>query len=196
MLDRSVPMIPLILRRPPAGDHPRFSPPEGYTIVGFRDGFDRAWARIELVAGEFEEMDNAIGTFYKQFPETERLPGHCLFALDPDGLPVATASMWTGAHLGPTLPRLHWVATDPAHEGKGLCKALVTAALDIAASEYPALPVFLTTQSCSWRAVRVYLRFGFEPVFERPVHWKGAYEADASWAIIRSKIDEYEARHQ
>ena len=192
MLDRSVPMIPLILRRAPAGDHPRFPLPEGYTIGGYRDGYDDAWARIEVAAGEFTEAEKAKSTFYEQFPETEMRPGHCLFALDPQGMPVSTASMWTGAHLGPVLPRLHWVATDPAHEGRGLCKALLTACLDIAAAEYPGQPIYLTTQSCSWRAVRVYLRFGFEPVFERPANWKGDYRAEESWRIIRRKIDEYE----
>ena len=192
MLDRSVPMIPIVLRRSPAGDHPRFSLPEGYTIAGYREGYDDAWARIEMAAGEFTEPEKAKNTFYVQFPEAEMRPGHCLFALDPQGVPVSTASMWTGAHLGPVLPRLHWVATDPAHEGRGLCKALLTAALDIAAAEYQGQPIYLTTQSCSWRAVRVYLRFGFEPVFERPSNWKGDYRAEESWRIIRRKIDEYE----
>ena len=192
MLDLSVPRIGIILRRPPLREYPRCSLPEGYTLTGWRDGYDAAWARIQMAAGQFDTLDKGIEAFYQQFPETEYLPGHCLFALDPDGIPAATASMWTGSHLGPVLPRLHWVATDPAHEGRGLCKALLTAALDIAAAEFPGEPVYLTTQSRSWRAIRLYLRFGFEPLFERPACWTGSWQPDEAWRIIRGKIDEYE----
>ncbi len=192
MLDRSVPMIGVILRRSPAGHHPRYSLPEGYTLSGYRDGYDAEWARIMVGAGEFDDFDKAKSSFYEQFPETEMLPGHCLFALDPDGVPAATAAMWTGDKLGPVLPRLHWVATDPAHEGRGLCKALLTAALDIAAAEYPGQPIYLTTQSCSWRAIRLYLRFGFEPILDPLPNWTGHYRGRESWRIIRGKIDEFE----
>ncbi len=191
MQDRTVPHIPVVMLSRDAGRHPRFPMPDGYTISGYQGGFDLAWARIETAAGEFGTPEDAVPIFHLDFPNEALRPTRCLFALDPAGVPVATVSLWTGDKLGPMLPRVHWVATDPAHEGRGLCKALLTAAMDVSAREYPGVPVFLTTQTTSWPAVRLYRRFGFEPVPERPANWSGDWQPEEGWNIINRKIEEY-----
>ena len=195
MQDRSLPHIPVVMRASGAA-YPRFSLPEGYTLSGYREGFDRAWARIETAAGEFGRPDDALPIFHRDFPDEALRPSRCLFALAPDGLPVATVSLWEGDKLGPTLPRVHWVATDPAHECRGLCKALLTAAMDVSARAYPGLPVFLTTQTTSWPAVRLYRRFGFEPVWERPAHWTGDWQPAEGWDLIDRKIEDFNNSHK
>ena len=192
MQDRTVPHIPVVMLNRDAVRHPRCPLPDGYTLSGYREGFDLAWARIETAVGEFKAPENALPVFHRDFPDEALRPSRCLFALDPAGVPAATVSLWTGDKLGPMLPRVHWVATDPAHEGRGLCKALLTAALDVSVREYPGVPVFLTTQTTSWPAVRLYLRFGFEPLFERPACWTGNWQPDEAWRIIRGRIDDYE----
>ena len=196
MLDRSLPYIPVVMRTRGAALHPRFSLPEGYVLSGYRGGFDLAWARIETAAGEFKNPEDAVPVFRRDFPDEALRPSRCLFALAPDGLPVATVSLWESDKLGPVLPRVHWVATDPAHECKGLCKALLTAAMDVAARAYPGLPVFLTTQTTSWPAVRLYRRFGFEPVWERPAHWTGDWQPTEAWDIIDRKIEAFNTSHK
>ena len=188
MQDRTVPHIPVVMLRRAGSAYPRCGLPEGFAICGFREGFDRAWARIETAAGEFKSPEDAVPIFHRDFPDAALRPTRCLFALDPDGVPVATASLWTGDKLGPTLPRVHWVATDPKWECRGLCKALLTALLDLSDREYPGQPAFLTSQTTSWPAIRLYLRFGFEPVYERPAVWTGDWQPEAAWRIIRDRI--------
>ncbi|MEA4823816.1 MAG: GNAT family N-acetyltransferase [Clostridiaceae bacterium] len=197
MLDKTLPNISVMLETHRASEYPRYPVPDGYTLSGYREGFDRAWARIECAAEGMRSMDYAVGIFHREFgydPDMART--NCLFLLDAGGVPVSTASLWTGNHTGVPQPRLHYVATDPAHEGKGLCKALLTAIFDLQAAQHRGEYMYLTSQPGSFQAIRLYMRFGFTPYLgPRPVNWQHPdFETDTprAWRIIQDKIAEFE----
>ena len=51
----------------------------------------------------------------------EALSQRMLFVRDAAGTPVASASLWFGSPFGAEIDRIHWVATDEAHQRRGLC---------------------------------------------------------------------------
>lgn len=57
---------------------------------------------------------------------------------------------------------MHWVSVDQAHQGLGLSKAVVSLAMH-RLRELGHTSAFLTTQTASWVAIKVYHRFGFRP---------------------------------
>ena len=79
--------------------------------------------------------------------------------LTDGGKPFATATAWFSDD-DPSEGRLHWVSVDRAHQGKGLSKPLVSLAMHrMRALGYKT--AYLTTQTASWVAIKVYAQFGF-----------------------------------
>lgn len=196
MLDRTLPYFGVIMVwNGPA--YPRFAPPEGTRLCRYAPGMERDWADVEASVGEFGAPGAALDHFEKEFgPFREELPGRMLFIRDPDGSAAGTATLWRGGHLGEELPRIHWVAVRPDRQRRGLAKALMTGVMDAYGALGRRKPVYLTTQTWSWKAVRLYAAFGFEPYYgEKPAEWdcaSGCFEEEnrKAWEIIRKKIRE------
>ncbi len=80
----------------------------------------------------------------------------CTFVCDEQGRPIATGFIWKpeGEH---TL--LHWIKVLQAYEGRGIGRALLSELMrDLPAEDYP---VYLHTQSSSYRAIKLYSDFGY-----------------------------------
>lgn len=141
MLDKSLPYKSIIMRMEAAVAE-RLAPPApaaGYRIRPFVPGDERHWARIETSVGEFSE----------EFVVTER------------DEPVATATTWTEEEASLRQLQLQWVAVEPAHQGRGLGRAIATAAVRRAVRLAPGEAILLHTQTWSHRALRLYRSLGF-----------------------------------
>ncbi len=196
MLDKSIPIISVMLEQHHPDVYPHFPIPDGYTLSTYRDGFDLAWAKLVYATGMASSVEQALEVFAHEFgSEPEKIRTNCLFLLDAQGIPVATATLWHGTHMGDERPRVHWVTVDPAHQGKGLCKAVLTAVFDLFQSQGGGDYLYLTTQTWSYKAINIYQHFGFEPYLgPRPVNWKQSnYETDnaIAWRIINEKLTAY-----
>ena len=199
MLDKSVPFFGVLMTKNDMKTYPRFMLPAGYSFSGYRPGDETVWADLMFCLEQTESLTEARQIFQTEFlARLDCLERQCLFVLDDQGRVAATASLWYGSHFGREQPRIHWVAADPAYQGRGLVKALLTRLLDV----YHALGfkdgLYLTTQTWSYKAINLYRQFGFEPYLgERPLNWDGSdFEADnqTAWAIIESKIADYKIR--
>jgi len=198
MLDKSVENIPVLMVHEHPEVYPRVAPADGYTIRGYLPGDEHHWARIECAVGQFDAYEKALECFDREFLTfPKRAASNCLFAVAPDGTPVGMTSLWFGGIMGNHWMRIHWVAVDPAHQGKRLCQALLTAALDLYHAQYHSAPLFLWTQTQSHQAIRLYKRFGFTPYRgEKPKDWPVEnYPADneRAWAIIGAKNAAFDA---
>lgn len=195
MLDTSLPHIPIVMTCERPGAAPSFPMPAGYRLSSWKPGLEEGWCEIERACGEFSDREAAMERFCREFlPFPEVLSQRMWFALAPDGSAAATATLWQGAHLGKTLPRIHWVATHPAHEGKGLAKGLLSAVMGKFSQLETGNFLYLTSQTWSWPAVRLYKKMGFCPLWQRPVNWKGDWEPEAAWKLIEEKIAAFEGR--
>lgn len=195
MLDRTVPYYKVLMEKTDPSQFPRYDLPPGYEFCFFRPELRDDWVRIQCSSQHCETQAEAEAAFERAFaPHWEALAHRCLFVLDPDGTPVATACIWPGYHFGYERQRLHWVAVAQGQKGKGLAKAMVSRLLEL----YPQIDdknyFYLTTQSWSWPAVGLYLAFGFKPYMgPMPANWPSPHydiENELAWQLIEQKLAE------
>lgn len=181
MMDRTVPWIGLAMRLDSLDALPEYALPPQYAFRYFLPGDEHAWAKIETSAGEFENTDAALAGFRRPYyyPTDDLLDARMLFLTD-GGVPFATATAWYGDD-GPDAPegRLHWVGIDVAHQRRGLSYPLVSLAMR-RIRELGHTSAYLTTQTSSWPAIKVYRAFGFSPMIREAKEREG-------WRIVSEK---------
>lgn len=157
--------------------------PLGYSFRMFRRGEERLWAEIETAAGEFPDLSSALSRFQREFgPYPDEMEQRCVFLLH-EGRVIGTATAWyrnsesLGKYGVDSLPegRLHWVAIHPDFQGRGLARPLVSEAVRLLCGFYDS--AYLTSQTTSFKAIKIYLDYGFVPVLTAP----GAKEA---WRLL------------
>ena len=168
-LDKSIPyysvnMVCAAPQRAPRGA----ALPAGYAFAGYADGMEEDWARILVETGMADSRERALEGF-REFRENLPLTRErMLFVRDGAGDVVATATLWQSEWEGESLARIHWVGVLPAHEGKGIAKAMLSRLF----RRYDELGltgrVFLVTQSWSYPAIHIYQTYGFAPAPSDP----------------------------
>lgn len=172
--------VPLRLVRHHLRDLPRVEVPPGYALRDFVPGDSTTWTTIQHEAEPTLPIDEA--TFVREFgSDIGRHAERCLFVVTEDGEPAGTITAWERPFVGgdpdPTdlaavLAARHaaradpwglpcWLAVRPTHQGRGLARPLVAAALERLAREHTRAYVLTSTSRTS--AIRVYLDVGFEP---------------------------------
>ena len=196
ILDKTIPYFGVLMTKKNLDSYPRCALPEGFTLSGYKPGFEEAWARLMFELGQTDSSQEARDIFRKEFlSEPALLQTRCLFLLDAKNALAATASLWHGNHFGRELLRIHWVACAGEYQGRGLAKALLTALLDIARALNYRDTLYLTSQTWSYKALHLYARFGFEPYLgPKPANWKSqtgdfAEETQEAWNLIQAKIN-------
>jgi ribosomal protein S18 acetylase RimI-like enzyme len=161
-------------------DLPSFACPPGYTLRTFRPGDAAHWARIETLAGEFPSEEEALRHFEKEFgSHMHEVTERCFLLEDSQGVPIGTAMAWRGEFHDEVRGRVHWVGIVPDSQGRGLSKPLLSAVMQHLAHDHSA--AYLTTQTTSYRAVNLYLKFGFLP------YLAGAEDA-RGWQIVEELL--------
>ncbi len=137
--------------------------PPGYSLLLYWEGGGQAWGEIQASVGGFdsvEEGEEFFRTVFLRHPQ--EVARRVLFVLDADGAPVATGSAWFAwDEDGKRIPILHWIATKPGEQGKGLGRAVVVEAIR-KSLELDGGPIMLSTQTGSHVAMRLYHDLGFK----------------------------------
>jgi ribosomal protein S18 acetylase RimI-like enzyme len=144
-------------------DLPSYPLPASFSVRSHVDGDETRWAEIETAAGEFPDLEAAAAHHQREFGGHDaELRDRRFYLFDPGGSAVGTATAWFHPdYLGAPSGRLHWVAIVPDWQGRHLAKPLVSVAMRKIAAHHDR--AFLTTQTTSYKAIRVYLDFGFRP---------------------------------
>jgi ribosomal protein S18 acetylase RimI-like enzyme len=160
---------------------PEYSMPHGFKLKFYKIGEEPLWARIEAAAGEFESEEAALSYFNTQFADYKHeLENRCLFIVSNEGKVIGTAMAQESSDGDKSLGRVGWVGIDPEFQGLGLSKPLLSQVMKVLKEHHE--KVYLTTQTTSFRAVNMYLNFGFLPAIES----KGDREA---WKYIEKILD-------
>ena len=195
MLDKSIPYTGVLMINENPAEYPRFELPAGFLISGYQPGFEFAWADLHMEIEQFETRAEGVQMYRREFfTHPERQKENCLFVIDEEDQVAAVGALWTGDHFGRTLPRIHWIAAHPRHQGKGLVKALLTRLMDLhTAADGGA--IYLVTQTWSYKAIHLYKKFGFEPYLgPKPLRWQAEHfeqQNTEAWALIERKLAEY-----
>ena len=92
-----------------------------------------------------------------------------IFVIEHDGAPVATASARLLPGTYPGSGYVHWVAADPAYQGRRLGYVATLATLH-AFARLGCRDAVLETDDFRLPAIKTYLRLGFVPEFRHPSH--------------------------
>ena len=168
MIDKSVEYMTVVMHRKAGTPIPEFDLPEGFKFSHYTGGDEKAWARIMASVLEFDSEIDALLYFQKEFlqilSEAER---RCVFIENDKGEKIATASAWhsyTGIRRDPIL---HWVAVDTNYQNLGLGKALVSKVMRLMRDIEGDRDFYLTTQTWSHVAIRIYMKCGFNITGEK-----------------------------
>lgn len=173
MLDHSVPHKKFYMEMPAqtAAHTPPARLPEGYSFETFgelatrlgRDQAAASWAETQLSVAAFETLEEGIDYFEAVFGRyPDEAARRVLFVVDEEGNPVGTSSAWFGwDEDGKEIPILHWIATKPEVQGKGLGRAAVIQSIVLSTEIDGLKPIMLSTQTGSHVALRLYDALGF-----------------------------------
>ena len=211
-IDHTVPYTAVVMVREHAGDIPAYPLPEGYRFAPFTPADEEKWVRLQVEVTHVESMEQGKRIFREEFlqaPEgipCEVCPGYTdvvkrtVQVKDMQDNLVGVATLWMGDTFGEVWQRVHWVAVHPAHQGKGLAKCMIARMLRLYAELGCETPIYLTTQTKTYRAVRIYRQMGFAPYMgPKPANWpfqsdlpKENFEKEneAAWDLIRGKLAE------
>lgn len=142
---------------------PYYPLPEGFHSRTYRRGDSISWAKIEASVNEFKSIDKALEHFHSEFgSHEEELKERCFFIQNAVSLKIGTATAWyNDSFLGESYGRLHWVAIRPEYQGRKLGKPLVSLAVERLKELHD--KAYLTSQTTSYKAINMYLDFGFRP---------------------------------
>jgi ribosomal protein S18 acetylase RimI-like enzyme len=167
--------IPVIMILEDLTKLPKFELPDGYTLRNFKEGDKQIWAEVETAAGEFTNPQKGVKQFEFEFERyTDELKQRFLILENNSGECVGTSMGWFDDNFFKAgYGRVHWVGIDPDYQGKGLAKPLVSKTMEIIKARHD--KCYLTTQTESFKAIKVYLDFGFVPYLKDetcPKAWK------------------------
>lgn len=163
---------------------PQFEIPAGYTIRMYKKGDKKIWATVETSAGEFEYIDAGEKRFDKEFGQHLNLmPDRCLFIDNESGETVGTTTAWFGniAEDEEEMGRIHFVAIKRDYQGQKLSKPLLSAAME-QLKTLGHQKTYLTTQTTSYKAINMYLDYGFEP-------YDINEESTRGWKLMEQVLD-------
>jgi ribosomal protein S18 acetylase RimI-like enzyme len=155
--------IPVIMILEDLTQLPVFDLAEGYHIRTYRDGDKKLWAEVETAAGEFNEPKKGIVQFEAEFEKyPNELKERFLILENNQNQCIGTAMGWfDDSFFRSGYGRIHWVGIHPDYQGKGLAKPLVSKIMEIIKDRHE--KAYLTTQTSSYKAIKIYLDFGFKP---------------------------------
>ncbi|MFC5649536.1 GNAT family N-acetyltransferase [Paenibacillus solisilvae] len=162
MLDKSIPYYNVIMKRPKGTALPQFELPDGYSFERYTSGMEVKWAAIEASVGEFENNEESLTYFKKEYlPYSNELKDRLLFVLNKEGEPVGTITGWWNLTGERRDLSIHWFAVSKEYQGLGIGKALVSECIRNLLHLEGDKDVYLHTQTWSYIAIALYLKTGF-----------------------------------
>ena len=211
-IDHQVPFTAVVMVRENGKNVPAYSLPEGYHFAPFTPCDEENWIRLQLEVTHVESYADGKRIFREEFLQApdcvpcEGCPGYeevvkrTVQVKDAAENLVGVATLWMGDTFGAVWQRVHWVAVHPDHQGKGIAKCMIARMLQLYGELGYDTPIYLTTQTKTYRAVRIYKQMGFAPYMgEKPANWpfrsdlpKESFveENEAAWTLIREKLAE------
>ena len=156
-------------------DVPEFGLPAGFSFRWYDSGDEKVWLKIQKSADSY----NAITPEWFDWEfglDHEPLRRRQCFLLNHTKKPVGTATAWFDEDFeGASIGRVHWVAVVPEYQRRGLGKALMTQ-ICRCLKEKGHEKSYLMTSSGRLPAIKLYLRFGFQPLI-RTADDRAAWQA-------------------
>ena len=195
MLDKRVPYVGFYMHRRAGAKIASYPLPKGYRYTFYEAGDEHDWARIETAVLEFDSEFAALLRFEQEYmPYPDDLARRCIFIANSKGEKVATSIAWWRYIKSERRPWLHWVAVDPAYQGLGLGKAIISRIVELMVELEGDVDFYLSTQTWSYKAVDIYKNNGFKPTPEKILYIDSSRNYRKALKILKEL--EIERRHE
>ena len=161
-------------------DVPEFAIPAGFSLRWYKPGDESAWFGIQKQADRYNPITPEW--FEGEFGfDREPLRQRQCYVLNDQGEATGTGTAWfdddfEGARVG----RIHWIAVVPEYQRRGLGKAIMTQ-LCQRLNEFGHTRSYLITSTGRIPAIKLYLRFGFQPLIR-------SVEDEAAWQEVEERL--------
>lgn len=139
-----------------------------YHFELYNDKHKEKWINLLVKVDEFENHEAAESYFDNTFLNNEETYENMLFIMENDDV-VGTCSYWEGYHFKERRYRLHWMAVDPAHQGKRLAKVLLHKVIELYKNRGIDKPLYLSTSDKNLIAIIMYKSVGFKPLIQNEI---------------------------
>ena len=175
ILDKSLPYANIIMKLSDFSRHSPMRLPDGFYFKRYQPSDRSEWAAIEAECLEFDSADDALAAFDKRYNGMEKqLAEGLFFVLNSDGEYCGTCMAWRDKDPRGYVNALHWLAVRPKFRSLGLSKALISETVRLLGT---AEPIYLHTQTWSYKAVYIYTQMGFDILkTETFAHYINEYE--------------------
>lgn len=195
-LDKSLPYISVLMEKTDTWNYPQYTLPEGYSFRFYEPGMEEDFCKLQCLIGSVDSVGIGRDIFMGEFSQDmDTLKTRMIYAIAPDGECAGTTCLWRGSHLGDDRPRVHWVTVHPAHQNKGISKAMLTRLFELHNTLGLGPYIYLISQTWSYKAINIYTEYGFKPyIGEKPQHFETAdfmNENSLAWNLIYDKIELY-----
>ena len=169
----------LVMTRALRGAIPEAVWPEGFTMRPMSLDDIGLWTDIQRDAEPGVTIPDTL--FRDEFGgDLEAIRWRCFIATDRHGLGVGTISAWYDRDFeGEDVGCIRYLAIRPRFRGLGLAKAALACALQRLAEWHQRCCLAVSAENAA--AIRLFLRFGFEPALRSP-------EARADWKEICERL--------
>ena len=134
-------------------------------IEFYKSGMEDVWVQVQKCAGEFKkESDEQVKAYFMERYgcQPEELKKRCIFLKDiHKGEYIGTCMAWFEAKGDKVVPVLHWLAVADDYSGRGYARMLITQVMELFEKYAAGQSIYLHTQPCSYRAIKLYNDFGF-----------------------------------
>lgn len=134
-------------------------------IEFYQKGMEDVWVHVQKRAAEFvKESDEQVKAYFMERygRKQSELQNRCIFLKDiHKGEYIGTCMAWFEAKGDKIVPVLHWLAVADDYSGRGYARMLITQVMILFEKYAPGQRIYLHTQPCSYRAIKLYNDFGF-----------------------------------
>ena len=194
MLDKSIEFHSIIMRHP--NNKPPVLPeiPPGFYIRFYEIDLEQDWADIQVAVLEFPNREEALKCYNYYWQYMTELKQRQLFIIDNEtGKAVATSTAWWTEVNGQKAGAVHGLSCLPEYQSKGLGRIAAAYMMDCFYRLMPGVPVWLDTQTWSYKAVGIYMDIGFIPM-KTATYSEVPNEYDYALLVMKGKMreDKYE----
>lgn len=131
----------------------------------YKQGMETVWAEVQKAAGEFADSSDSevISYFLERFGKLQQeLTRRCVFLKETaTGNYIGTCIAWFEPKGEERVHVLHWLAVKDIYAGRGYARILITQVMKIFEQTDAKRRIYLHTQPCSYKAIKLYNDFGF-----------------------------------
>jgi GNAT superfamily N-acetyltransferase len=159
--------VEVIMERVTLDNLPSHTDTASCIIREYEFGDEVTWTQIQSEADRHNTITSTL--FAREFGDVVgQLADRILFAVVPTSGTVGTAAAWWGSSPKDSWGRVHWVAVQPAWQGRGIGRKLLVAVCH-RLRHLGHERAFLTTSPVRLEALHLYLSLGFLPRIAQPL---------------------------